>query len=1087
MTNLLIFDTSLVNLEYFKLAATCPFIVVAPFADMLSVDSFLTANTTTLSTITTLGCLNIFISKSVLDYFEQQLTLLFPTISHIDILDKNSEVLQHTPKEVMLPEPLALTEPALDLALAEPISKKLNFNRRRETTYFSIELMTLFSYVPLVFPTAKPNCTNIMLIDCTIPEAQTFYDAANATTLPVMFNSNTLRGEITNLFSTNTTIHRLCIIATNRDMYNNTKLFINNEPYFTLSDLTTATATYSNNVQFMLNLIQTYAITTIDFLACESLTYTSWKEYYALLSPVCTIGASSDKTGNIAYGGNWIMESDNQTIQPIYFTNEIKDYTTTLVVTVVYIVFDPTSTYKPNGQTPIYVTTSTYDIPFNFINETTFAIYNTTAEQVTVNLASISATQTYNVVINSVTGEAGNGSYVTIEGVDKTFILGITYTYFNTTSPFVSVTNGLVGINIQNINVTLSPSMNINYRGWICGGYNGSSTLTFTSCSVTSTGNLTISGDYSGGICGGNNYNSTLTFTSCSVTSTGTLTISGDYSGGICGGYNYNSSTLTFTSCSVTSTETLTISGVASGGICGGYNYNSSTLTFTSCTIIALVSYTINGVTCESTYNYIAAALDNNTSPTTIADNGLICGNGTGVTFTKPCLLLVGNETTTFFPSADKGKPNTTYTGFTLSGMNLSGVNFSYYNLNGTTFPNTTLPYNVDYYNYATITDTTAIAKNIVKNAVAGITLSQPVTLTYTTQQMNDGGMVALVTGMNNNAMQPVGPSVIGQQMSSFVSGLYSAAMAKFNNKSINKIIVPAASLLARLPWYNSTANSNVSLINSSVYPTSNANNSPQTTVDLATILPNNNDYVYILLQNAPDVVTIVNGQNTLDVTAVNTPGALYTNNYTYSVDGGALNDLAAGGAILFANTTFYVGSIAFGAPNAVSNICFPAGTPIRTDQGSVPIDEIDITYHTINKKPIEHITQTITNDNYLICLEKDALGLNYPTRKTVMTKDHKVYYKRQMMPAYKLLTFSTRVRKVKYTGQLLYNVLLAEPSTMYVNNLLCETLHPENIIAKLYTSMYSQSYKRNIVYLLNESLKKRDLYAYKSIANRLC
>ena len=1020
MTNLLIFDTSLVNLEYFKLAATCPFIVVAPFADMLSVDSFLTANTTTLSTITTLGCLNIFISKSVLDYFEQQLTLLFPTISHIDILDKNSEVLQHTPKEVMLPEPLALTEPALDLALAEPISKKLNFNRRRETTYFSIELMTLFSYVPLVFPTAKPNCTNIMLIDCTIPEAQTFYDAANATTLPVMFNSNTLRGEITNLFSTNTTIHRLCIIATNRDMYNNTKLFINNEPYFTLSDLTTATATYSNNVQFMLNLIQTYAITTIDFLACESLTYTSWKEYYALLSPVCTIGASSDKTGNIAYGGNWIMESDNQTIQPIYFTNEIKDYTTTLVVTVVYIVFDPTSTYKPNGQTPIYVTTSTYDIPFNFINETTFAIYNTTAEQVTVNLASISATQTYNVVINSVTGEAGNGSYVTIEGVDKTFILGITYTYFNTTSPFVSVTNGLVGINIQNINVTLSPSMNINYRGWICGGYNGSSTLTFTSCSVTSTGNLTISGDYS-------------------------------------------------------------------GGICGGYNYNSSTLTFTSCTIIALVSYTINGVTCESTYNYIAAALDNNTSPTTIADNGLICGNGTGVTFTKPCLLLVGNETTTFFPSADKGKPNTTYTGFTLSGMNLSGVNFSYYNLNGTTFPNTTLPYNVDYYNYATITDTTAIAKNIVKNAVAGITLSQPVTLTYTTQQMNDGGMVALVTGMNNNAMQPVGPSVIGQQMSSFVSGLYSAAMAKFNNKSINKIIVPAASLLARLPWYNSTANSNVSLINSSVYPTSNANNSPQTTVDLATILPNNNDYVYILLQNAPDVVTIVNGQNTLDVTAVNTPGALYTNNYTYSVDGGALNDLAAGGAILFANTTFYVGSIAFGAPNAVSNICFPAGTPIRTDQGSVPIDEIDITYHTINKKPIEHITQTITNDNYLICLEKDALGLNYPTRKTVMTKDHKVYYKRQMMPAYKLLTFSTRVRKVKYTGQLLYNVLLAEPSTMYVNNLLCETLHPENIIAKLYTSMYSQSYKRNIVYLLNESLKKRDLYAYKSIANRLC
>jgi hypothetical protein len=46
-------------------------------------------------------------------------------------------------------------------------------------------------------------------------------------------------------------------------------------------------------------------------------------------------------------------------------------------------------------------------------------------------------------------------------------------------------------------------------------------------------------------------------------------------------------------------------------------------------------------------------------------------------------------------------------------------------------------------------------------------------------------------------------------------------------------------------------------------------------------------------------------------------------------------------------------------------------------------------------------------------------------------------------------------VIKVKYSGELLYNVLLEQHSTMKVNNILCETLHPENAIAK---STFSKS-----------------------------
>ena len=42
-------------------------------------------------------------------------------------------------------------------------------------------------------------------------------------------------------------------------------------------------------------------------------------------------------------------------------------------------------------------------------------------------------------------------------------------------------------------------------------------------------------------------------------------------------------------------------------------------------------------------------------------------------------------------------------------------------------------------------------------------------------------------------------------------------------------------------------------------------------------------------------------------------------------------------------------------------------------------------------------------------------------------------------------------VKKTKYNGEVLYNVLLEEHDKMLVNNLICETLHPDNILAKLY------------------------------------
>jgi hypothetical protein len=183
-----------------------------------------------------------------------------------------------------------------------------------------------------------------------------------------------------------------------------------------------------------------------------------------------------------------------------------------------------------------------------------------------------------------------------------------------------------------------------------------------------------------------------------------------------------------------------------------------------------------------------------------------------------------------------------------------------------------------------------------------------------------------------------------------------------------------------------------------------------------------------------------------------------------------------------------------------ISNICFPVGTLIKTDQGIFPIENLQsskktinkhsinkhtIDQYTINKQPIQHITKTMTQDPYLICFEQHALGPNIPSEKTVMTKDHKLMFEGRYVAAEKFLTRSNKVKKVKYNGEILYNVLLENYGTLQVNNLVCETLHPDNIIAKLYNN-YSEAERPDLVCQLNASLLERNATKYKAVERKI-
>jgi hypothetical protein len=218
------------------------------------------------------------------------------------------------------------------------------------------------------------------------------------------------------------------------------------------------------------------------------------------------------------------------------------------------------------------------------------------------------------------------------------------------------------------------------------------------------------------------------------------------------------------------------------------------------------------------------------------------------------------------------------------------------------------------------------------------------------------------------------------------------------------------------------------------------------------------------------------------DDSYVNLNGRLYSSNFPIT-----FNTFGNLGGVLNINS-LQIDPVPPGpepGPTPISNICFAGNTSVLTDQGFVLIKNIKPSAHTIDNEKIVAVTKNVTLDRYLVCFEKDSLGEGIPSEKTIVTKNHKILYMGELIKAYRFIEMFENVKKIKYNGEILYNIVMKNYRKIVANNMICETLHPKNIIAKLYSSMFYEN-KIMAIEELNKCILKNDSVGYSKVVKRI-
>ena len=101
------------------------------------------------------------------------------------------------------------------------------------------------------------------------------------------------------------------------------------------------------------------------------------------------------------------------------------------------------------------------------------------------------------------------------------------------------------------------------------------------------------------------------------------------------------------------------------------------------------------------------------------------------------------------------------------------------------------------------------------------------------------------------------------------------------------------------------------------------------------------------------------------------------------------------------------------------------------------------------------------------------------------MTRENKIEFRGIFIESCKFVGLFPNVTYVMYNGETIYNIIISEPSKIIVNNFVCQTIQPNNPIAKLYNSSFCNETKNNFIVLLNKSINDGDYVTYIKIISQ--
>jgi hypothetical protein len=664
------------------------------------------------------------------------------------------------------------------------------------------------------------------------------------------------------------------------------------------------------------------------------------------------------------------------------------------------------------------------------------------------------------------------------------------------------ICGALAGVNSGNASVTNctnSGSINGSAAGGICGSQSGVSSGNASVTNCTNSG--IISGGNAGGICGAYaGYSSgNASVTNCSNSGS----ISGYGAGGILAAYaGYSSGNASVTNC----TNSGSISGIYAGGICGASSGESlGNVSVTNCSNSGIISGQYAGgiYGAYAGYNYGKASVTNCSNSGSISADfaGGICGAFPGQIYAN---VSVANCTNSGSISANRAggivgvDSGYSYGNVSISNCSNRGAITGEYSggITGDKFG-----YDASY---CSITNCYSIG-NISGNNSGGICGAEigyinnvshnPIIVIsncYTMGRINTtcGGILGGTEGSTYTKI----PNVTLSNCYTYGSVTDASSGLVADGLQIKDAGVSTSNCyIANGSWSDTSANE-------LLLGTSDASFNPGTTwTDISSnatnvpyVLSSFNQEIY-----DPSVVTISDANYT-------SSSGLFQSDYRYIIINGNATNLSINsnnGVLSYSNVNSgsitnifatkydpsnnnypYQYSINKFTLNYLlpptSNICFLGNTPVKVDQGTFAISQLKEGIHSIEGKLIKRITKTKTNDKHLICIEKHALDINVPSQKTIITANHKIMYKGKMVKSKDLIGLVDNVYKTKYHGETLYNVLLETHETMSVNNMICETLSPENTIVQLYDILdkIPSEYHADIIVQFNNQIANKKL-----------